>query len=345
MLFDEPTSALDPELIGEVLAVMKSLATDLHMTMMVVTHEMGFAREVANRMMFFHEGVILEQGTPDEMINHTKYPETKKFFEAVLVGVEGVRTAGVAQPGSSSGSGSGPTPGSLDPGCGWARRTAPETDDGPRRPSGSITPSPYAIVPCRASRPVKLRSRATWPTRFPDPARGLAGPTRTINARLRPVNSNRAPGDGRWRPIRRSGGPSGPRERVTQRACAVSGPAARSLACLGLGDRHRWARRSRRRSICRKSPPTIDEVPEPARELEPGRVRLVAEDRAARCRRRRCRREASPEMSNAVPASIGSHPASCSSCSANANSPAATTISSRPVMRKNERRLSRRPPR
>jgi ABC-type polar amino acid transport system ATPase subunit len=84
MLFDEPTSALDPELIGEVLAVMRSLATDLHMTMMVVTHEMGFAREVANRMMFFHEGVILEQGTPDELINHTKYPETKKFFEAVL---------------------------------------------------------------------------------------------------------------------------------------------------------------------------------------------------------------------------------------------------------------------
>jgi ABC-type polar amino acid transport system ATPase subunit len=84
MLFDEPTSALDPELIGEVLAVMKSLATDLHMTMMVVTHEMGFAREVANRMMFFHEGVILEQGTPDELINHTKFPETKKFFEAVL---------------------------------------------------------------------------------------------------------------------------------------------------------------------------------------------------------------------------------------------------------------------
>ncbi len=64
MLFDEPTSALDPELIGEVLAVMKSLATDLHMTMMVVTHEMGFAREVANRMCFFHEGVILEEGTP-----------------------------------------------------------------------------------------------------------------------------------------------------------------------------------------------------------------------------------------------------------------------------------------
>ncbi|MEX1264903.1 MAG: amino acid ABC transporter ATP-binding protein [Actinomycetota bacterium] len=84
MLFDEPTSALDPELIGEVLTAMKSLANDLHMTMIVVTHEMGFAREVANRMVFFHDGVILEQGTPDEMINHTKYPETKKFFEAVL---------------------------------------------------------------------------------------------------------------------------------------------------------------------------------------------------------------------------------------------------------------------
>ena len=84
MLFDEPTSALDPELIGEVLAVMKSLATDLHMTMMVVTHEMGFAREVANRMMFFHEGVILEQGPPDQLFNHTQNPETRQFLEAVL---------------------------------------------------------------------------------------------------------------------------------------------------------------------------------------------------------------------------------------------------------------------
>jgi ABC-type polar amino acid transport system ATPase subunit len=84
MLFDEPTSALDPELIGEVLAVMRSLATDLHMTMMVVTHEMGFAREVANRMMFFHEGVILEEGSPDQLFNHTQNPETRKFLEAVL---------------------------------------------------------------------------------------------------------------------------------------------------------------------------------------------------------------------------------------------------------------------
>ena len=84
MLFDEPTSALDPELIGEVLAVMRSLATDMHMTMMIVTHEMGFAREVANRMMFFHEGVILEEGTPSEIFDHTKYPETRKFLDAVL---------------------------------------------------------------------------------------------------------------------------------------------------------------------------------------------------------------------------------------------------------------------
>jgi ABC-type polar amino acid transport system ATPase subunit len=84
MLFDEPTSALDPELIGEVLAVMKSLATEMHMTMMVVTHEMGFAREVANRMCFFHEGVILEEGPPDQLFNRTQNPETRKFLEAVL---------------------------------------------------------------------------------------------------------------------------------------------------------------------------------------------------------------------------------------------------------------------
>jgi ABC-type polar amino acid transport system ATPase subunit len=84
MLFDEPTSALDPELIGEVLAVMRSLATDLHMTMMVVTHEMGFAREVAHRMCFFHEGVILEESSPQEMFANPRYPETRRFLEAVL---------------------------------------------------------------------------------------------------------------------------------------------------------------------------------------------------------------------------------------------------------------------
>jgi ABC-type polar amino acid transport system ATPase subunit len=84
MLFDEPTSALDPELIGEVLTVMKTLATDLHMTMMVVTHEMGFAREVADRMCFFHEGAILEQGTPDDLFERTREEETARFLKAVL---------------------------------------------------------------------------------------------------------------------------------------------------------------------------------------------------------------------------------------------------------------------
>jgi len=84
MLFDEATSALDTALIGEVLNVMRSLATELHMTMMVVTHEMGFAREVASRMCFFHEGVILEEGTPTEIFEHTRFPETQKFLDAVL---------------------------------------------------------------------------------------------------------------------------------------------------------------------------------------------------------------------------------------------------------------------
>jgi ABC-type polar amino acid transport system ATPase subunit len=84
MLFDEPTSALDPELIGEVLQTMRALATDLHMTMMVVTHEMGFAREVANRMAFFHEGLILEEGPPEQLFNDTQHPETRKFLDAVL---------------------------------------------------------------------------------------------------------------------------------------------------------------------------------------------------------------------------------------------------------------------
>jgi ABC-type polar amino acid transport system ATPase subunit len=85
MLLDEPTSALDPELIGEVLEVMRSLATDLHMTMIVVTHEMGFAREVANRMAFFHEGAILEEGPPSQICEgQARFPETRRFLEAVL---------------------------------------------------------------------------------------------------------------------------------------------------------------------------------------------------------------------------------------------------------------------
>jgi polar amino acid transport system ATP-binding protein len=84
MLFDEPTSALDPELTGEVLSVMKTLSTEMHMTMMVVTHEMGFAREVADRMAFFHEGRILEQGPPARLIGSPEHPETRAFLDAVL---------------------------------------------------------------------------------------------------------------------------------------------------------------------------------------------------------------------------------------------------------------------
>ena len=84
MLFDEPTSALDPELTGEVLSVMKSLSHDLAMPMIVVTHEMGFAREVSDRMAFIHEGRILEEGTPDQIFNHTQNAETRTFLDAVL---------------------------------------------------------------------------------------------------------------------------------------------------------------------------------------------------------------------------------------------------------------------
>jgi polar amino acid transport system ATP-binding protein len=84
MLFDEPTSALDPELTGEVLSVMKNLATEMHMTMIVVTHEMGFAREVADRMCFFHEGAILEEGPPSQIVSSPAQPETKTFLDAVL---------------------------------------------------------------------------------------------------------------------------------------------------------------------------------------------------------------------------------------------------------------------
>ena len=84
MLFDEPTSALDPELIHEVLAVMKRLADSHSTTMIVVTHEMGFAREVASRMCFFHDGRILEQGTPEQLFSSPASPETKRFLDAVI---------------------------------------------------------------------------------------------------------------------------------------------------------------------------------------------------------------------------------------------------------------------
>ena len=83
MLFDEPTSALDPEMVGEVLEVMKELAAD-GMTMVVVTHEMGFAREVSNRVVFLDEGVIVEQGTPDEIFNHPQSDRLKSFLAKVL---------------------------------------------------------------------------------------------------------------------------------------------------------------------------------------------------------------------------------------------------------------------
>ncbi|MBA2312443.1 MAG: amino acid ABC transporter ATP-binding protein [Actinobacteria bacterium] len=83
MLFDEPTSALDPELIGEVLEVMRNLAKE-GMTMIVVSHEMGFAREVANRMCFFHEGKIIEEGPPSQMIKGARDERTRRFLEAVL---------------------------------------------------------------------------------------------------------------------------------------------------------------------------------------------------------------------------------------------------------------------
>jgi len=79
MLFDEPTSALDPELIGEVLEVMRKLALD-GMTMLVVTHEMGFAREVADRIVFMEKGFIVEEGSPDEMFNHPKFDRTREFL-------------------------------------------------------------------------------------------------------------------------------------------------------------------------------------------------------------------------------------------------------------------------
>jgi len=84
MLFDEPTSALDPEMIQEVLDVMKGLARDMGMTMVVVTHEMGFAREVADRMVFMDEGVIVEEGTPEHFFTNPKEERTKLFLSKIL---------------------------------------------------------------------------------------------------------------------------------------------------------------------------------------------------------------------------------------------------------------------
>ena len=83
MLFDEPTSALDPEMVGEVLDVMKDLARS-GMTMVIVTHEMGFAKEVASRVLFIDQGVVMESGTPDEIFNNPQNERTKNFLSKVL---------------------------------------------------------------------------------------------------------------------------------------------------------------------------------------------------------------------------------------------------------------------
>jgi ABC-type polar amino acid transport system ATPase subunit len=83
MLFDEPTSALDPEMVGEVLAVMKDLATE-GMTMVVVTHEMGFAREVGDRVVFMDEGLIVEEGTPSQIFDNPQNVRTQSFLSKVL---------------------------------------------------------------------------------------------------------------------------------------------------------------------------------------------------------------------------------------------------------------------
>jgi len=83
MLFDEPTSALDPEMIGEVLDVMTNLAKQ-GMTMVIVSHEMGFAREVADRVLFFDGGVIVEENSPDELFGHPKHRRTQEFLSKVL---------------------------------------------------------------------------------------------------------------------------------------------------------------------------------------------------------------------------------------------------------------------
>jgi len=85
LLFDEPTSALDPETVGEVLKVMKSLA-EFHMTMIIVTHEMAFAKEVSNRIVFMDDGVICEEGTPEQILVNPQNERTKNFLYRFIVG-------------------------------------------------------------------------------------------------------------------------------------------------------------------------------------------------------------------------------------------------------------------
>ena len=83
MLFDEPTSALDPEMVGEVLDLIRDLANE-GMTMVIVTHEMGFAREVADRILFMSDGIITEQGSPEELFDNPQNPRTQQFLKCVL---------------------------------------------------------------------------------------------------------------------------------------------------------------------------------------------------------------------------------------------------------------------
>jgi putative lysine transport system ATP-binding protein len=83
MLFDEPTSALDPEMVGEVLKVMKELA-GMGLTMLIVTHEMGFAKDVADRVVFMDQGVIAEEGKPEDIFNNPKHERTREFLSRVL---------------------------------------------------------------------------------------------------------------------------------------------------------------------------------------------------------------------------------------------------------------------
>jgi general L-amino acid transport system ATP-binding protein len=85
MLFDEPTSALDPEMIKEVLDVMKALAREMRMTMIVITHEIGFAKEVSDRVLFFDGGLLVEEGTPEEFFSRPKEERTKRFLDQILI--------------------------------------------------------------------------------------------------------------------------------------------------------------------------------------------------------------------------------------------------------------------
>jgi polar amino acid transport system ATP-binding protein len=96
MLFDEPTSALDPELVGEVLGVIGALAQEHDLTMILVTHEMGFAREIADRVCFFDRGRVLEEGPPERLLSEPRHPRTREFLSAVLDPASGGKTAGAA---------------------------------------------------------------------------------------------------------------------------------------------------------------------------------------------------------------------------------------------------------